>query len=89
MAKKSSPSSSPARIHVTPSRNGDTWSGTRPGAARASVVAPTQAAVVDRTRTILERAGGGELVIHGRDGRIRDSDTVGGAHDPFPPKDKK
>lgn len=28
-----------------------------------------------------------ELVIHGRDGKIRDSDSYG--NDPYPPKDKK
>ena len=33
--------------------------------------------------------GGGEVRIHGEDGKIRDSDTVKPAHDPNPPKDKK
>jgi hypothetical protein len=33
--------------------------------------------------------GGGEVVIHGRDGRIRDSDTLSPGRDPFPPRDSK
>ncbi|MDP3984720.1 MAG: DUF2188 domain-containing protein [Acidimicrobiia bacterium] len=33
--------------------------------------------------------GGGEVTIHGRDGRIRDSDTVPPGHDPNPPRDKR
>jgi hypothetical protein len=27
--------------------------------------------------------------IQGRHGQWRDSDTVGGGHDPFPPRDRK
>jgi hypothetical protein len=32
----------------------------------------------------MARQGGGELVIHGQDGRIRERNTHG--NDPFPPK---
>ena len=31
----------------------------------------------------------GEVRIHGLDGRIRDSDTIPPARDPFPPRDKR
>ncbi len=34
-------------------------------------------------------SGGGEVRIHGLDGKIRDSDTVPPGNDPNPPKDKK
>jgi len=34
-------------------------------------------------------SGGGEVKIHGLDGKIRDSDTVPPGNDPNPPKDKK
>ena len=34
-------------------------------------------------------SGGGEVRIHRRDGKIRDSDTVAPGNDPFPPRDKK
>jgi hypothetical protein len=72
---------------VTPS--GGDWAVRRPGASRASSVHPTQAEAIRRARDSLVRDGGGELTIHGRDGRIRDSDTVGPGHDPSPPNDKK
>jgi hypothetical protein len=35
------------------------------------------------------RPQGGEVVIHGPDGRIRDKDTMPPAKDPNPPKDTK
>jgi hypothetical protein len=37
----------------------------------------------------LRQSGGGELTIQGRDGRIRDSDTVAPGHDPNPPRDRR
>jgi len=38
---------------------------------------------------VVTNAGGGEVRIHGRDGQIRDSDTVGDGNDPNPPRDTK
>lgn len=49
----------------------------------------TQGDAVRRAREILKESGGGEVTIHGRDGRIRDSDTVKPGRDPFPPRDRK
>lgn len=43
---------------------------------RASAVGDTQAQMIDRGRQAVRNAGGGELVIKGRDGRIRDRDTI-------------
>jgi hypothetical protein len=43
---------------------------------RASAVEPTQKEAIDRAREIVRGAGGGELRIKGRDGRLRDSDTI-------------
>ena len=71
--------------HVTPRPDGG-WQVKKPGASRASAVEPTQGAAVDRVREILENDGG-ELVTHRPDGRIRDSDTIPPANDPFPPRD--
>jgi hypothetical protein len=76
------------RRNVTPSGNGD-WAVNRPGASRVSSVHPTQSEAIQRAREALARDGGGELTIHGRNGRIRDSDTVAPGHDPNPPKDSK
>jgi hypothetical protein len=73
---------------VIPSGDGG-WKVTKPGAARASATAPTQKAAIDRARSIVHNEGGGEVRIHGRDGRIRDSDTVAPGNDPNPPRDKR
>jgi len=43
---------------------------------RASAVTNTQREAIDAARPILRNSGGGELRIKGRDGRLRDSDTV-------------
>lgn len=74
--------------HVVPSENGG-WDVQKPGAERASAHTDTQSEAVDRAREILRNDGGGEVVIHREDGRIRDSDTVPPGNDPNPPKDKR
>lgn len=77
----------PNQRNVVP--NGDQWRVTKPEADRASGVVATQAQAIERAREILERDGGGELRIHGRDGKLRDSDTVPPGNDPNPPRDRK
>jgi uncharacterized protein YdaT len=67
----------------------DGWDVKKPGASRASTHHDTQADAIDRAREIVHNAGGGEVVIHGRDGKIRDSDTVPPGNDPNPPRDKR
>lgn len=74
--------------HVTPTDDGR-WAVRREGAERASGIFDTQAEATARAREIEWNTGGGEVVIHGTDGRIRDSDTVPPGHDPFPPRDEK
>ena len=74
--------------HITRRSEGD-WQVKSPGASRASAVEPTQGAAIDRGREILENDGGGELVIHRPDGRIRDSDTIPPGNDPVPPRDRR
>jgi len=74
--------------HVVPNPDGG-WDVKKPGAERASSHEDTQADAIDRAREIVHNAGGGEVVIHGRNGQIRDSDTVSPGNDPFPPKDTK
>lgn len=65
------------------------WQVKAPNAERASSRHETQGEAVNRAREILGNEGGGELTIQGRDGRIRDSDTVAPGNDPNPPKDTK
>ncbi|MBA2720271.1 MAG: DUF2188 domain-containing protein [Chloroflexi bacterium] len=73
---------------VKPNPDGG-WDVSKPGAERASGHFGTQHEAIDRGRQILGNDGGGELTIMGRDGRIRDSDTVPPGHDPNPPKDTR
>lgn len=76
------------RRHVVPNPKGG-WDVRKPGADRASSHHETQAQAEAAAKQILRNAGGGEAVIHGQDGRIRDSDTVPPANDPNPPKDTR
>ena len=61
----------------------------KPGSDRSSGHTDTQAQGIDRAREMVGNSGGGDVVIHGRDGPIRDSDTVAPGNDPNPPKDRK
>lgn len=76
------------RRHVVPNSSGG-WDVKAPGASRASAHTDTQAQAIARAKEIVDNAGGGEVRIHGRDGQIRNSDTVAPGNDPFPPRDKK
>lgn len=75
------------RRHVVPHEEG--WAVRAEGATRASSVHDTQAEAEAAAKEIVGNQGGGEVVIHRPDGRIRDSDTVAPGHDPFPPRDTK
>ena len=74
--------------HVVRNPDGG-WDVKKPGASRASSHHETQAEAEIRAKDILSNDGGGEAVIHGRDGKIRDSDTVPPGNDPFPPRDTR
>jgi hypothetical protein len=65
------------------------WDVVAPNASRASAHADTQADAISRAREIVGNAGGGEVRIHGRNGKIRDSDTVAPGNDPNPPRDTR
>ncbi len=74
--------------HVVPNPDGG-WDVKAPGASRASSHHDTQTQAEQQAKRIVSNAGGGEVRIHGRDGRIRDSDTVAPGRDPNPPRDRK
>ena len=74
--------------HVTKRPDGD-WQYKLPGAKRASGVTDTQSESEIAAKDIARRNGGGEITIHGLDGRIRDRDTIPPANDPHPPKDMR
>lgn len=67
--------------HVVPHPGGG-WDVKAPNAKRASSHHDTQKQAERRAKEIVRNLGGGEVRIHGEDGRIRDSDTVSPAKDP-------
>ena len=71
-------------IHVVPHEDG--WATKREGGQRSGSVHNTQREAIERARdqAIRDKV---EVVIHRRDGTIRDSDSYG--NDPVPPRDKK
>lgn len=70
--------------HVVP--NGDIWQVKSEGSTRATKNFGTQKEAIDYARDIA-RNQKSELVIHGRNGQIRDKDSYG--NDPYPPRDTK
>jgi hypothetical protein len=78
-----------SNYHVSKTKGQTQWGVTREGAARKSDSARTQAEAEKIAKQLAHNSGGGEVRIHGRDGKIRDSDTVAPAHDANPPRDKK
>lgn len=71
-------------IHVVPHKDG--WATKKEGAQRAGAVVDTQKVAIERAREQAKREKV-EVVIHRKDGSIRDSDSYG--NDPSPPKDKR
>lgn len=67
--------------HVVP--RDDRWAVKGAGADRPTVVVDTQREAAERAREIARKQGT-EVLIHGRDGRIRERDSYG--NDPYPPK---
>jgi uncharacterized protein YdaT len=67
--------------HVVPRDSG--WAVKPEGGQRASSVHETQREAIDRGREV-SRNQQSELLVHGRDGRIRERDSHG--RDPNPPK---
>ncbi|WP_407341948.1 DUF2188 domain-containing protein [Pengzhenrongella phosphoraccumulans] len=63
-------------------KDGDAWKAKRDDASRASSSHDTQADAVSAARGYLGNQGGGELKIHGTDGKIRAKDTIAPGHDP-------
>jgi hypothetical protein len=59
---------------VSPETDG--WVVQRPDAQRVSGRYKTQSEALQAAREVLNQEGGGQLIIHGSDGRIRDMDTI-------------
>lgn len=69
-----------ANRNVVPNPDGG-WDVTGAG-QRASAHTDTQAEAIARAKEIVHNAGGGEVSIHGRDGKVRAKDTVEPGNDP-------
>ncbi len=67
----------------------DGWAVKPVGAKRPSTVERTQGAAEKAAKKIIRNAGGGEVISHGREGKIRDKSTVAPGNDPNLPKDAK
>ncbi len=67
--------------HVVPHDGG--WAVQGEGNSRATAVHDTQSAAIEQARDIA-RNNQSEILIHGRNGQIRERDSYG--NDPFPPK---
>ncbi len=61
---------------------GDGWAAVGHGNSRASSLHDTQADAYAAARGYSVGQGGGEVLIHGRDGQIRDKNTIAPARDP-------
>lgn len=66
---------------VGPDGNGG-WKGTKAGSNRAGFTGETQKEVYDKVRNSLANNSGGEISIQGRDGKIRDKNTIAPKPDP-------
>lgn len=67
--------------HVVKHNEG--WAVKGEGNTKATVVTKTQEEAIDKGREIAKNQEA-ELLIHGRNGQIRDRDSYG--NDPYPPK---
>lgn len=68
------------QIHVV--QRDDGWAPLRAGASKSGPVQKTQAQAIQAATATAKREGG-EVVIHGRDGQIRERNSYG--NDPYPP----
>lgn len=62
--------------YVVPNRDRGGWDVVKEGHERASAHESTKREAVDRGRDIVRNAGGGELRIANRTGKLIDSDTI-------------
>lgn len=67
--------------HVTP--RGNQWTVTGEGNSRATVIVQTQVEAIRIAKPIATNQGG-DVIIHGRNGQIRERNSYG--NDPYPPK---
>ncbi|MDX6533968.1 MAG: hypothetical protein QOF68_1712 [Gaiellales bacterium] len=74
----------PTDYEVVPNPDGG-WDVRKDGGNRASSHHRTQPEAARAAKDYARNAGGGEVRVHGRDGKVRSSDTIA-KKDPFPPR---
>ncbi|MDZ4712647.1 MAG: DUF2188 domain-containing protein [bacterium] len=75
--------------HVSKDKEKGQWRVQKENPSRASGFVDTQKEAERLAKEYSKNSGGGEIRIHGLDGKIRDSDTVKPGNDPRSSKDKK
>lgn len=78
---KMAKSSNSGNQHVVP--RGNQWAVTGAGNSRATVIVSSQQQAISIAKPIAQNQGG-DVVIHGSNGQIRERNSYG--NDPFPPK---
>ncbi|HNQ62230.1 MAG: hypothetical protein UZ12_BCD005001562 [Bacteroidetes bacterium OLB12] len=78
-----------ANYHISKNKESGKWNIQKESAERSSGSADTQKQAEKIAKQFASNSGGGEVRIHGLDGKIRDSDTVAPGNDPRDIKDKK
>lgn len=78
-----------ANYHVTKDKSTGKWKVLKEGGSKASSLANTQKEAESIAKQFSSNNGGGEVRIHGLNGKIRDSDTVKPGNDPSNIKDQK
>ena len=69
-------------------RPGGTWVNKRNDRDNPSSTHRTQNDAINKAKEMLRNQGGGELSVHGLDGKIRRKTTISPGNDPFPPRDR-
>jgi hypothetical protein len=78
-----------SNYHVSKSKDTGKWNIQKEGGEKSSGSANTQKEAEKIAKDYASNSGGGEVRIHGLDGKIRDSDTVAPGNDPSSSKDTK
>ncbi len=78
-----------ANYHVSKNKDTGEWGARREGAGRVSGYFGTQKEAEAAAKEMSANNGGGEVRIHGLDGKIRDGDTVYPGNDPTSSHDTK
>ena len=78
-----------ANYHISKDKDAGNWKIQKEGGQKASGHVTTQKEAEKIAKELSSNSGGGEVRIHGLDGKIRDSDTVKPGNDPTYSKDTK